>query len=127
MDASWQSRRYSFEIHLRADESELVSIAMIAQDPRPTPVIRFTGATHGEPIMVINEVYFHLLIPYKPKPIERWFCFRNVNNILEVSNEAPPALVASLATASQPAAQPTAPLSKPQPHIGGKPGNGPKA
>lgn len=90
LDMDWTHHSGSGDVHIKKNETETVAIATILEEGRPIPLLRFTGATHGEDIHVIDRVYFHLRVAYDSKPIDRWFCFKRNDRMFEVTNEAPP-------------------------------------
>jgi hypothetical protein len=96
LDLEWTHHGGRGDVHIKANETETVSVATIREEGGKT-LLRFTGATHAENILVTDKrAYFHLQVAHHPKPIERWFCFAPpTSGIFPVTNEPPPMLATS--------------------------------
>ena len=89
VDLDWTHHSGQGAVHIKANESESVSVATIGQYINNV-VLRFTGATYSDEFIVINKAFFHLRIANGSRPIDRWFCFTPNGNFFDVTQEAPP-------------------------------------
>jgi hypothetical protein len=88
LDLEWTHHSDKSDIHIKANESESVSVATIHDNGRSVELI-FTGATYKDKLLVINKAFFHLRVANGSNPIDRWFCFTPKDRFFDVTSEAP--------------------------------------
>ncbi|HSE31910.1 MAG TPA: hypothetical protein VLA93_10040 [Pyrinomonadaceae bacterium] len=92
IDLEWTHHGNQGAVHIKANESESVSVATIRDNGRNVLLV-FTGATYKDEFLVINKAFFHLRVANGSNPIDRWFCFTPNGKSFDVTQEAPPLLV----------------------------------
>jgi hypothetical protein len=63
IDLEWTHHGNQSAVHIKANERESVSVATI-KEQGGSVVLKFTGATHQESILVVNKAYFHLRVAH---------------------------------------------------------------